>query len=266
MTAIISTTFDDKYFYFLPITTWCWNKLGIDVVCFCPRLDKGNNDKAALVGKTLIDNNLRCRKYFFDAPEHKQATYAQCLRLYGGAIEADNDEVFIVGDVDMAVFNAPFFSQFEDGKCHIIGADLVPPNQYPMCYLVYTSLGWWKVMDVGANTYQQCVDELLGQIESTHFRGNFWAKDQETAFNHFSNYATPIFHNRAREGTQFASNRLDRDDAYILERDVAGVIDYHMNRPGFEHIETILTIFYKIYPEENFDWIRTYTEEYKKLL
>ena len=36
MKAILSSTYDDKYLWNLPLVTWCWNKLGIDVICFLP--------------------------------------------------------------------------------------------------------------------------------------------------------------------------------------------------------------------------------------
>lgn len=34
MKAIISTTYSDQYLWYLPLTVWAWNKLGVDVVCF----------------------------------------------------------------------------------------------------------------------------------------------------------------------------------------------------------------------------------------
>jgi hypothetical protein len=100
-------------------------------------------------------------------------------------------------------------------------------------------------------------------------RGNYWSKDQQEAYdkihhNRFSH--TEI--KRAKEGTQFASNRYDRDDAYILDRLSPDTIDYHMNRPGFEdrNFEIILTIMYYHFPDEDFQWLIDYNEQYKKLL
>jgi hypothetical protein len=122
-------------------------------------------------------------------------------------------------------------------------------------------------MDIDGRSYQQCLDDVVGVIECDHFRGNQWSLDQFTAYSQFKKHAIiPVAHNRAKLPERFAKNRLDRDDSYILTREVKGVLDYHMNRPGFEHIETILSIFGKIYPDDNFDWILEYTHAYKQLL
>jgi hypothetical protein len=123
-------------------------------------------------------------------------------------------------------------------------------------------------IELKIKTYQQCLDELLGHIEADHFRGNYWGKDQEEAYNKI--YLTQELNTipRARPGTQFASNRYDRDDAYILDRLSPDTIDFHMNRPGYEekNFEIILTVLKYHYPNENFQWLINYTNEYKKLL
>lgn len=82
MKAVISSTYDSKYLYFLPIVTWCWNKLGVDVICFVPYSDymgsEANNQiPAQIMRDSLVKYNLRCEIHYFNAPEHKKATYAQ---------------------------------------------------------------------------------------------------------------------------------------------------------------------------------------------
>ncbi len=271
MKAIISSTYDAKYLFFLPICVWAWNKIGIDVICFVPYSDymgsEANNQiPAQIMRDSLAKYNLRCELFYFKAPDNKKSTYSQCARLYGACLDLPEDEVLITSDVDMSVFGE-YLKQF-DGNIQLFGADLLEGEKmYPMCYCSMTVKQWREVMRIDGRNFQQCLDDLLGHIEADHFRGNFWCKDQETLFNDISTSILPITkHNRAKLPERFATNRLDREDSYLLERDVTGVIDYHMNRNGYDHIETILTIFEKIYPDENFNWIRTYTEEYKKLL
>ena len=49
MKTIISTTYNDNYLFFLPITTWSWNKLGVDVICFMPKeMTQNDSDKINL--------------------------------------------------------------------------------------------------------------------------------------------------------------------------------------------------------------------------
>jgi hypothetical protein len=267
MKAIISTTYDSKYLFFLPIVAWCWRKLGVDVVCFVPYLNgELDNKKIDVVNDALRNAGIKIQYVAFDAPEHKQATYAQCSRLYGACLDLPENEVLITSDIDMAVFKIPPHEEMFWDALTIYGGDLVPPNQYPMCYAIATVKDWRSVMKINGKAYQQCLDDLLGHIEAEHFRGNYWGKDQEELYN--KAHETAIVLPRARAGTQFASNRYDRDDAYILDRLSPDTVDFHMNRPGFEdgNFEIILKILQYHYPNDDLSWMRTYQEEYKKLL
>lgn len=262
MKAIISSTYDDNYLFSLPITTWCWNKLGVDVICFMP--DRLNLPylKYKLVIETV--EKLKFKKYKFDCPSYKEATYAQCSRLYAAALDLPEDEILIISDVDMGLFKLPPI----DANLTIFGRDLVPFNQYPMCYASGAVKVWRKLFKIELNikTYQQCLDELLGDIEADHFRGNYWGKDQETLYKQTVGEAVCI--DRARPGTQFASNRYDRDDAYLLERLSPDAIDFHMPRPGYEenNFDIILKVLKYHYPNENFQWLIEYQKQYLKLV
>jgi len=271
MKAIISSTYDDKYLYFLPIVTYCWNKLGVDVICFMPDFewDSKENNKFNVVADCLVKKNLRCDFKTFIAPEHKQATYSQCSRLYAACLDLPEDEWLLTSDVDMAVLNMPYYIPTlpSGNNISIFGADLVPPNQYPICYLAGSVKAWRDCFDINGLSYQQCLDNLLSEIECDNMRGNYWGKDQEEAFNKISKY-DHICINRAKEGTQFSTLRYDRDDSFILDRLSPDTIDFHMNRPGYEdrNFEIILTILKYHYPNEDFQWLIDYTQKYKELL
>lgn len=85
MKAIISSTYDSTYSFFIPITTWLWNKLGVDVVCFMP-YNNTIGKAFMLISDTLVNQKCSGVIYNFDAPPHKEATYAQCLRNYAACI------------------------------------------------------------------------------------------------------------------------------------------------------------------------------------
>lgn len=265
MKAVISTTYDDKYLWYLPLTTWLWNKLGVEVICFAPYLNTSEeNEKIDLINDTFRNVGIKPQYAGFASPKHKEATYAQCSRLYGACLDLPEDEVLITGDIDMAMFKIP---EYTSGVFNIIGSDLTPPKQYPICYLMATVKEWRDAFGLNGKSYQECLDELLGGIESEHFRGNYWCKDQNEAHNRISK-VTRLEIARAREGTQFASKRYDRDDAYILDRLSPDTIDFHLLRPGYEdkNFQIILTILQYHYPQEDFGWLVSYNEEYKKLL
>jgi len=265
--AIISTTYDDKYLYFLPITTWCWNKLGVDVICFMPSVSNKVNsgDKMLLVYKTMYEVlNSNIDICTFNAQFHKQSTYAQCSRLYGACLDLPEDEILITGDVDMAMFKVP---EYTSGSFNVFGSDLTPPKQFPICYLMATVKEWRNAFDLSGKSYQECLNGLLGNIEAESFRGNYWCKDQEEAYNKIPKVIR-IEKVRAKEGTQFATLRYDRDDSFILDRLNPDTIDFHMNRPGYEdkNFQIILTILQYHYPQEDFGWLIDYTNEYRKLI
>lgn len=266
MKAIISTTYDDNYLFYLPIVTWAWNKLGVDVVCMVPDVKEYPQAICLLINRTM--KIMRFQTNSFTCPTHKEATYAQCSRLYACCLDLPNDEVLITGDIDMAVFNKEFFEQLNDGNVHVVGADLVPAHQYPMCFIAMSVKTWRDVMWIqDGETSQHKLDQLLGHLDCDHFRGNYWAKDQEEAWNHIvASVLSIIKHMRASPGTQFATRRADRDGwPEVIPPDI---IDAHLPRPGYtpENFAKILNLFQAMYPNENFDWMVDYRNEYIKLI
>lgn len=275
MKAVISTTYDDKYFFYLPITAWAWNKLGVNVICFSPATRdikdfEGNDfEKKMLVVQTYLIQCNSVTEVFFNSPIEKEATYSQCSRLYAAAtpLFAD-DEVLITGDVDMAVFNAKYFSDLNNSDINIVGADLVPDGQYPICYISMPVHKWKRVMEIpfGAD-HQDKLDQLLGELDCEHFRGNYWSKDQETIYNQiWLSLDEFCVHFRAKPGTQFATRRADRDGwPEVIAPDI---IDAHLPRPGYtpENFSKILNLFQTMYPQDDFTWMIDYRNEYVKLL
>jgi len=274
--AVISTTYDDKYLFFLPITTWLWNKLGVDVICFIPFGGRDNDNgggkrvlyltnKMSFVRNTLYRESLICSIHTFNAPEHKEATYAQCARLYAASLDLPGNEKLIVSDIDMLFFNKELLEGTTDYFIYVIGNDLVPNGQYPMCYLIGTA-GIWREA-IGKGTYQEHLDNLLGNIEDQHMRGNYWGKDQETSFE-LVNKVPHVFRPRTNGQNPFAQNRIDRDDAYFLERLSPDTIDYHMHRPGYEddNFQKIIQVISYFYPNEDLTWMIEYQQIYKSLM
>lgn len=275
MKAIISTTFDDKYLFYLPITTWLWNKLGVEVVCFMPDIEGRSINlsvKQLLVLETMSNKytDNRNRVYYFSSPEHKEATYSQCSRLYAAALDLPEDEVLITSDMDMGVFQLPdSFISDHSVTMSIVGIDLVPEGQFPMCYISGSVKDWRKAFLLNGISYQEALDRLLAQDECEDYRACRWSVDQEQAYFGLNNLGKPLSKRyRAKPGTQFASNRYDRDDAFLLDRLSPDTIDYHMPRPGYEenNFNQILTVLKYHYPNEDLTWTKEYQKQYKALL
>lgn len=253
--------------------TWCWNKLGVDVICFMPQkihqktgiegLHK--RDKVSLITNTIMEQKMKCTAAYFDASEHKEATYSQCARLYAACLDLPEDEVLITSDVDMLTFRLP---EMLEGGFSIFGSDLVPENQYPMCYISAKVKDWRNAFELDNKSYQQCLDELMKDRDSVSMRSDFWALDQEIAYNKINLTQGIHYIPRTNGQNQFATHRLDRDDSFLLDRMNNEIYDYHANRPPYEedNFQKILTVLKFFYPEENFQWLIDYTNAYKQLL
>ena len=225
------------------------------------------SDKIKLIVDTVEKNKLKIDVHGFECPEHKEATYAQCSRLYGACLDLPEDEVLIVSDIDMGNFKIPEIDTYDNCFC-ITGNDLVPKGQYPMCYITAQVKNWRIAFRLHNKTYQECLDELLGDIECESFRGNYWGKDQETAFDKISKVAHSLSP-RSNGQNQFALNRVDRTDLHYKDRwDRFNLIDAHLWRPGYseENFPKILELMQFMYPQENFTWLIDYTNAYKQLL
>lgn len=271
MTAIISITHDDKYLFYLPLVAWAWNRLGCDVVVIGPDMDgETTDDRIELIIDTRWENDISFHWVGFNAPAEKEATYAQCSRLYAAAFRRllPDDEVVITSDVDMAVFDIEYFMGAHDGRIHVYGADLVPEGQYPICYIAMTGATWRQVMDIKyGETMQGKLDQLLGNLECEHFRGNYWCKDQETIYNQLNNGDWRVIkHNRAKLPHHFATRRADRDG--WPDQIPPDIIDAHLPRPGHtdENFANILNLFKTIYPNDDLKWLEDYRSKYIQLL
>lgn len=297
MKAILSSTYNDIYLFNLPIVAWAWERLGVGIIWFRPKVHYGYSPEEAsvdlrklrLMDMTVL-RTLRLSDvqfYEFDCSPEKAATYAQVSRLFGCCLDLPEDEILVTSDIDMMVLKkSPMtgdislqYSQVKDETdvkyITVLGADLVPEGQYPMCYVTGRVGDWRKLMGAKGKSYQECLDEQLASLEAEHFRGNYWSRDQELLWkavnrNKSVGYNDPhtILVNRARPGTQFAENRLDRDDAYILDRLSPDIVDYHMHRPLWEpaNFEKLMTIMTYFWPDEDFTWVRDYREKYIALL
>lgn len=266
MTAVYSCTIDPKYDFFIPITEYCWHKLGIKSLVICPKRMFGTR-RFNLIDELALPET---RFEGFTAREDKEATYAQISRMYASSLSGiQNEEVLISGDVDMAVMKN-IFDDANEGFLFNLGYDLVPSNQLPMCYTWGEAAAWDFRFEIKGKSLQECLDEQLGHEEMINMRGCLWSRDQEIMAKAFSkyNYGSTIRIPRTREGTTFANHRLDRDDQFILDRLSPDIIDFHMPRPGYEenNFNIILAVLKYFYPQDNFQWLIDYRNEYIKLL
>lgn len=265
MRAIISCTNEPMYSFFLPIVAYCWNKLNVNVIAFTPAFC---SEATFFAMQTMnFNNENKNLSYGVIANINKAATYSQLSRLMAWDIkDIEDEEVVYTSDCDMLNFKLPPFDEGFDFT--VWGNDLTPSSQYPVCYVGAKKKIWKQFFAVGDNNYQGALDYYLGHIECDHMRGNYWCFEQELIFNTLQNAHCKLIP-RSNGQNQFAINRVDRTDLHYKDRlDPYKLVDAHLWRPGYsdENFVKILELIKIMYPDDNFDWLIQYRNEYIKLL
>jgi len=273
MICVLSVTSDsDLYLFNLPFAVYSWRKLGFEPLILWTSPNLEYMDRWQLVLKYCY----RFMDYNIWARDERAATYAQCSRLYAAAIHYIRpDDILVTADADMCVFDRPYWDRLPNKEkvFHIIGYDLVPDGQVPMCYIMAPAREWNKAMNMGAMGINECLERELGHIQTDNMRGNYWCKDQELAYNHIMAYAksddaaAPVWlHRRARPGTQLANRRADRDGWPDPIPD--DILDAHLPRPGYlpENFSKIAKLFKSMYPGADLEWMAEYYNKYIELI
>ena len=262
MISVLSATEHDFYAMPLPITVYSWYKLGVKCIVFIP---KGDNPKLELAKKYC---GTMATFFEFNCEEKRIATYSQVIRLFGAAIPlVDNDEDIITADGDMCVFDG-LSSLINDMEyMQVIGADLTPQDQYPICYIKMRAYQWKHILDIN-KTYQDHVAELIDPIEGLNIRGEQWNFDQWYIKKKVIEKGLEFdidFVNRSNGQNQFATRRADRDGWHF---NPDGLIDAHLPRPLTEedNFNKVYELFRIKYPNDNLQWMIDFRNEYLKLL
>jgi len=260
MIAVLSATEHDFYAMPLPFAVYSWAKVGYSCIVFIP---DGNNPKIELAKKY-------CRRgttfYEFRTAKDRIPTFSQVSRLFGAATEIaqlQTNTVMVTADSDICVFGDTFYG-FDDGKIHILGADLTPDEQYPMCYAAMPVYLWAKVFGI-TKGYQEHIADIVNPIESDNVRGTNWCLDQFLLKKHIDASGEEIVkHNRSNGLNQFATMRADRDGWYF---NPDNIIDAHLPRPltDEDNFNKVYDLFKYKYPNDDLQWMIDYRNEYLKL-
>jgi len=262
MIAVLSATEHDFYAMPLPFVVYSWYKLGVNCIVFVP---KGDNPKLELAKKYC---GTMATFFEFSCEEKRIPTYSQVIRLFGAAIPLVNDdEDIITADGDMCVFNGLTQLINDMEYMQVIGADLTPQDQYPICFIKMRAYQWRNILGIN-KTYQEHVSELIDPIEGINIRGEQWNFDQwyikkkvvESGMEFDVNFV-----NRSNGQNQFATHRADRDGWHFNPE---GLVDAHLPRPltDEQNFNKVYELFKMKYPNEDFQWLIDYNSAYKNLL
>ena len=261
MIAVLSATEHDFYAMPLPFAVYSWWKIGVNCKVFIP---EKCGEKLNLAMQYCTNNT---DFFSFECEDFRIPTYSQVSRLTGATISyLKEDTVLITGDSDLCVFS-DYFKQLEDGNVHIVGADLTPDEQYPMCFAAMPVKTWREVYGMKDKGYQEWLEETINPIQSTNLRGTAWCLDQFLLKQGLDKSGIDVIKHNRSDGTNcFAKQRADRDSWYNFNPD--DIIDAHLPRPLTEedNMNKVYELFKIKYPNDNLDWMWEYYHAYKELL
>ena len=259
--AVISTSGDDTYLPFLPLTIYSWNKLGVKVIVTTDiETANSTNFKIATSATGLNFETLTFTCQDFETP-----TYCQTSRLFGGINQSD-DTVLITGDVDMCVFSKDILVD-PGNDITVFGLDLIPENQInsitqvPICYVLMKVSTWKKVMSFKeTDDLTEVLSSALEIIKPIN-RVDNWFFDQLYLSKAIRESSIPIvsIDRRSSDTSHIATRRADREN-WSPGQKFNNLIDAHLPRPLSEpdNFDKILDLFRDQYPNDDLTWLENY--------
>ncbi len=269
---VLSVNNNPDYSWYTPITAWTWKQFG-----WTPLIIFHNDDVPCdwkgigkLQGQYMCDPDY---KYLHvgKIPEFRGDTITQVSRLYAaGAKFIKPDDYLMLGDCDMFALSDAW--KFNPDEITIWNWDLTDFTQIPMCFVGMTKSNWIQVMGITGNI-DKMIERDLSDIPHAKKEAPWekrWGVDQEILTERLKavQFRKTWIH-RGKLANGYARGRVDRG-AWNLDHDE--FIDCHALRDcyklsdtGVGNLARTMRLLFKIWPNENFDWVRDYTIEFQKL-
>jgi hypothetical protein len=267
---ILSVNDNVDYLYFTPLVCWAWRKLGWNPILFYYRSSRklGPSPIELIVHTELQDLEVDglFENVLSPIEGYRSDTITQISRLYGTCCVED-PSYLMTGDIDMIPLSDYWKPDFN--KITVWGHDLTGYGHYPICYIGMPGIEWAFVMDLKLQDYNKYIKrdlDNLPQAKDPDFY-KYWFSDQDLITQRLNEYGKEkiTFINRGQYPNGFAYGRVDRG-AWTLEHEK--FIDAHLMQQTHhseEKINKLYELLAKVWPDENFDWFKEYTREFKKL-
>ena len=260
-TVLLSVDNNLKYLYLLPIVAKSWNIQGWTCCIYLNNItDKQYEFIREELNKVGIDYiTISSTK---TSSTINPALYTQCERMYMPQCIQDKSTYCIMSDVDM--FIASDFLNRDYDKVNSFGYDLTGYTQIPMCYVGMTVDKWDQLM----GTYDVEVDLATYAKKDSQDFYQAWGCDQDILTGRMRGivgYHNVNFIERGKDhdNSGLPMGRLDR---YNWVYPKGQIHDCHLPHDAIDKVEKIEEMCKFIYPNENWNWIQPYTEEFKKLI
>lgn len=258
---VLSINENPEYSFYLPLVVWAWKKFGWNAIVFYSGL--GDRCSSLAIKNTDLSNVMF---HNVQVEEYRSDTIAQVSRLYAACPYGHKDDYLMTSDVDMLPLSD--YWQFDREKIGIWGHDLTGFQHMPICYIGMKRPRWIEVMGLTSHLYTKMIKRDLDSMpnaKSSNFE-EWWSVDQQliTARINAVNFPKQNV-SRGSGANGYPIGRVDRS-AWSLNHEQ--FIDCHMLRSIWknpDHLARTMLLLYKIWPNENFTWFRTYAENFASI-
>lgn len=260
----ISTDQNPKYLYFLPLTCWCWRRIGWEPLLM--HVIEGFNMLSDIELLALSHSGDITRWGIFKN-QYKTETLAQVSRLYISSNHGFEEDYIMTSDIDLLPLSNYWQPDFNNVTSW--GRDLTDYH-YPMSYIGMMQSKWNEVMvtpwssDVDLNVYiNRDLDHYIPKQK------NVWTTDQQIITERLLEYGKEkITHiNRGTDKrTGYPLGRIDRSN-WRLDHPV--YVDCHLPHDILTNdasFHKVMEMLHTVFPKEDFKWFVMYSKEFKKLL
>lgn len=255
--VVLSVNDNPDYLYFTPITCWAWRYFGWEPIVMYHGKDNQLLD--------LVSSKEQHTKIFYlkDVEGYRSDTITQISRLYASCYV---EGYLMTGDIDMIPLSD--YWQPDVNKKTVWGWDLTGKGHYPLCYIGMQSKEWREVMKIDNQISYDFIKrdlDSLPQAKDPDFY-KYWFTDQDLITERLKPY-NPVHVLRGQYSNGYAIGRVDRGnwtlshstfiDAHLFQQ------VYHKGRE--QYFEKTMELLTAMWPEEDFTWFRTYTDEFRRL-
>ena len=263
--AVISSDANVDYYFFLPLTSLFWQRIGYHPTIFLigtyDEWMKGGRQKLAVTEAAATGADIR----FVDHVEgYRGRTCGKAVRLAAAALDVPDDTYLLTSDMDMWPLSRDWFNSQDLEKLALFYANAYDHGQYAMCYIGGKMGVWRKVMGTSGSTVSLELRRILETYrprahETTHpFSDEVIFTKVLKASGHYPD----ICHFIDRKMV-FPTARLNRVGWPKVVK-VKGMADAHLSRPGYQYWDQMRPVIEQALPGI-VDWADQYREKFQRI-
>jgi hypothetical protein len=292
--AIFSTDDNDIYYFFMPIVSKLWVKMGYQPNVFVVGNEKHwletsqkqlvlNTSLANGADVVILDSEMIKKTREFDG--YNLSALAQISRLCSPCWPNVKDsDYFLTSDIDMLPLKKPWFHQQDLSKpVHIFYSNNYNHTRYSICYIGMNVNTWKKAIDIERqNIYVQLMKIIL-ELKRNSPQDEQWGHDEIFLFRRIKNfpgypqtchmidrktYKNPVVSGNGGGGPlpgTIPFDRLDRSN-WIFKGNIETYVDAHCKRPGYQSANwtDIRFLLGHVFDQNELMWADEYYKEFIK--